>query len=328
MSDAVVAASSAVEPRAVALARAAIAQHSKSFALAARLLPPRVREDAVVLYAYCRRVDDAIDGIGVAKQPGALAALRAELDDVYAGRSLGDPLLAAFQRVVHTRAIPRAYPEELLAGMHMDVAGTRYDTLDDLLHYCHRVAGSVGLMMCHVMGVRRPRALLHAAHLGIAMQLTNIARDVLEDWERGRLYLPDALLAAHGAGGLHAQLDAPLPGRAVPAVAATVRALLGRADRYYRSADAGMSELSLRCGLGVRAARLVYAQIGRLLHARGCDPRSGRAVVGDVTKGWLLLRAALRTLFALPRAPWSARPRLPGSELSLREAITLPGGAR
>ncbi len=323
-----IAASSAVEPRAVALARTSITQHSKSFALAARLLPPRVREDAVVLYAYCRRVDDAIDGIAVVDQPAALAALRAELDDIYAGRALGDPLLAAFQRVVRARAIPRAYPEELLAGMHMDVAGTRYDSLDELLHYCHRVAGSVGLMMCHVMGVRRPRALLHAAHLGIAMQLTNIARDVLEDWERGRLYLPGALLAAHGAAGVDVQLDGPLPRSADPAVAATVRELLGRADSYYRSADAGIRELSLRCGLGVRAARLVYAEIGRVLRARGCDPGSGRAVVGTVTKAWLLLRAAARTLLALPRAPWSAPPCLPCSELSLREAITLPAGAR
>jgi phytoene synthase len=326
MTAAAIASLSAAEP--VALARAVIARHSKSFALAARLLPPRVRDDAVVLYAYCRRVDDAIDCAQPAEQAGALAALRAELDAVYGSRPLRDPLLAAFQRVVRSRAIPRAYAQELLAGMRMDVTGTRYATFDQLLRYCHRAAGSVGLMMCHVMGVRRPRALLHAAHLGIAMQLTNIARDVLEDWDRGRLYLPDELLAAHGAGGLRARLGAPIPHSALPAVMAAVSVLLDRADAYYRSADVGVRELSLRCGLGVRAARLVYAQIGRVLRARDCDPRSGRAVVSFATKAVLLLRAALRTLLSLPRMPWSAPPRLPRTELSLCDAIALPGGPR
>lgn len=326
MTAAAIATLSAATP--VALARAVIARHSKSFALAARLLPRRVRDDAVVLYAYCRRVDDAIDCAAPAEQAGALAALRAELDAVYAGRRLGDPLLAAFQQVVRARAIPRAYPEELLAGMRMDVAGTRYATLTELLRYCHRAAGSVGLMMCHVMGVRGPRALAHAAHLGIAMQLTNIARDVLEDWERDRLYLPDQLLAAHGAGGLHARLGAPLPPSAVPAVAAAVGALLDHADAYYSSADAGLHQLSSRCSLGVRAARLVYAQIGRVLRARGCDPYLGRAVVSGGTKRLLVLRAALRTLLALPRALWSAPPRPPRGELSWRDAIALPAGGR
>jgi phytoene synthase len=312
----------------IASARSVIAAQSKSFALAARLLPRAVRDDAVVLYAYCRRVDDAIDCAPTHEQPTALAELHDELIALYGESTLRDPLLSAFARLVRARAVPRRYLDELLAGMAMDVAGMRYATLAELLGYCHRVAGTVGLMMCHVMGVRHPRALRHAAHLGIAMQLTNIARDVLEDWERGRLYLPDDLLAAHGAADLRARLGGALPAGAAAGVAATVNALLDRADAYYRSGDAGLRELSPRCALAVRAARLVYSRIGSVLRARGCDPRCGRAVVGRGAKLALLARAALETLLSLPRALTAAPPQAPRAELSSYEAVVLQKDTR
>lgn len=120
-----------------------IAHHSKSFALASRMLPAASREDAAVLYAWCRRADDLVDG-GDA-EPGIVDELAAELDAVYRGEA-HDPLLVAFGDVVRRRAIPRHYPADLLAGMAMDLAGTRYETLDDLIGYAWRVAGVVGLM--------------------------------------------------------------------------------------------------------------------------------------------------------------------------------------
>jgi 15-cis-phytoene synthase len=315
-------------PDAFALARHVIEHHSKSFSLAARLLPSGVREDAVVLYAYCRRVDDAIDRVSGAEQRTALDALQRELDGVYSGRLPLDPLLGAFARVVRARGIPRAYPEELLLGMRMDAEGTRYRTLPDLLRYCHCVAGTVGLMMCHVMGVRRPGALVHAAHLGIAMQLTNIARDIHEDWRRGRLYVPDELLGERDAAALHRELGGGLPAWAVPTLATATRALLGTADAYYRSGDAGLLDLSPRCAFAVRAARLVYARIGAVVRAQGCDPLAGRAVVRRPDKAWLVARAALAPLSAFPRALFLSRPAAPLRELPWREAIGLPGGVR
>lgn len=313
-----------VEP--VALAHQVIGYHGKSFALASKLLPAEVCDEAVVLYAWCRRVDDAVDTVSAAEQPHALQQLRAELDEVYGRHVPRDPLLAALQQLVRARRIPRHYPEELLAGMAMDVEVSRYDTLDELLGYSYRVASVVGLMMCHVMGVKRPEALAHAAHLGLAMQLTNIARDVAEDWARGRLYLPDELLARYGAGGLQPQLDNPLPVYAITGVAGAVAELLALADGYYRSGAAGLSQLSPRCALAVDAARLIYADIGRAVRAQGCDPRAGRAFVSAPRKLWLVARAGLRALARLPRAWRSPRIASPRHVLPLQAALALPGG--
>jgi phytoene synthase len=189
--------------------RQVIAQHSRSFALASTLLGPVARDHAAAVYAWCRGADDAIDLAPADRVAAALAEERAELERIYSGapRTLAG---RAFAAVVAERRIPRAYPAALLDGMAMDVADTRYDTDEDLFTYCYRVAGVVGLIMCHVLGLSDDRALVPATHLGIAMQLTNICRDVGEDWQRGRLYLPDTVLAAHGLGGLHARLGTPL----------------------------------------------------------------------------------------------------------------------
>jgi len=300
--------------RAREAARQVIANKSKSFALASKLLPPEVASNVVVLYAYCRRADDAVDLATPEEQPQRLAALRAELDRVYSPVAVVEPELAAFQHVVHDCEIPRLYVDELLAGMQMDVEAVDYETLDDLALYAHRVAGVVGLMMCHVMGVRTKDALENAAHLGIGMQFTNIARDVLEDWQRGRLYLPDALLEPHGAGDLRQRLagaDRSFPAEYAPGVARATADLLDRADAYYRSGDAGMPQLSLRCGLAVRTARHVYSAIGAQVRAQGCNPLAGRAVVPGRRKLWLAARALWETAWAAPRAWLQPAPRTP-----------------
>ena len=218
---------------------ASIAHHSKSFALASRLLPPRVRDRAVVVYAWCRRADDAVDLAGRGNEAAALERLRGELDAIYGTTSLDDPLLLAFRSVVEARGIPRAYPDDLLEGMRMDVEGTFYDDMDTLLKYCWCVAGIVGLMMCHVMGVRYEAATRNAVHLGIAMQITNICRDVLEDWERGRLYVPEALLAESGADGLAQRLGGPFPAEAAAPVARATEALLDNGRPLLRVGRCG-----------------------------------------------------------------------------------------
>ena len=198
-------------PDAVEHCRRLISYHSKSFALAARLLPWASRRRALVVYAWCRRNDDAIDRTGPEDQQATLVRLRRELDAVYDDNETGDIVLDAFAAVVLGQHIPRHYPEELLAGMEMDARWRRYGSLSELLEYCYRVAGTVGLMMCHAMGVRDSHALQHAAHLGIAMQLTNICRDVLEDWHLGRIYLPFDLLGTVGLEWLPDHLGGDLP---------------------------------------------------------------------------------------------------------------------
>ena len=289
----------------VALSRAVLAQNSKSFALAARLLPPGVADDAAVVYAFCRRADDCIDLARPAVRPLALAMLRAEVASVWSGAPQALPQLAALQEVAQRRAIPRDYFDELLDGMEMDVRGASYSSLADLLLYCHRVAGTVGLVMCHVMGVRDPRALKRAAHLGIAMQLTNICRDVAEDWENARVYLPRALIGDAVAAG-------PFPAALRERARSSVRALLDEAERYYSSADVGLALLGWRCALAVRTARFVYAAIGRRLEAQGCDVLAGRAVVPLWRK---LLLAGRALVFGLRELPFGARS--PSAKLSV-----------
>ncbi|MEZ4359915.1 MAG: phytoene/squalene synthase family protein [Kofleriaceae bacterium] len=284
-------------------ADATFAHHSKSFSLAATILPPARRDDAAVVYTYCRRVDDAVDEAASADDArAAIATLRAELDALYGGAALADPVLARMAQIARARRVPRHYPAELIAGMEMDALGARYRTVDDLLTYAYRVAGVVGLMMCHVLGVRDDRALVPATHLGLAMQLTNICRDVAEDWGRGRLYLPDELLVGPAARALgeRAAAGEPLPRDAAPALAAATRELLALADRYYRSAERGLPQLDWRSAFGVRAARHLYAAIGDRVAARGCDPLAPRAVVPRWKKFALLGLAAAGALREAP----------------------------
>jgi len=298
------------EDAAVICART-LAQHSKSFALAGRLLPDQQRRDAAVLNTYCRFADDSIDLVEPQAQPAALAELRRALDSVYRGEAQPDIRLRAFQELVQRRRLPREYPEQLLEGMSMDTAGLSYQSLDELLLYCHRVAGVVGLMMCHVLGVSDSRALKNAAHLGIAMQLTNICRDVAEDWQRARLYLPLSRLGECGPGALRGLRMGPLPEAARESVAIVTRQLLREADRFYRSGDAGLPALPWRAAFSVRAARLIYSAIGGRILRSDYDAYSMRAVVPQSQKLRLVLKAALITAWGLPRRWLAARAQAP-----------------
>ena len=295
------AAASANRSTDLVLCRSALAHHSKSFHLASRLLGTTAQNEAAAVYAYCRRVDDAIDDVGPPQALPALRKLRAELANVYSGAPQSDPVLRAFQHVVFERQIHPEYPGELLAGMEMDVSGAVYNSMDDLLLYCHRVAGVVGLMMCHVLGVREPRALVNAAHLGMAMQLTNICRDVAEDWSRDRLYLPDSVLTAHGAPGLQARIGTAFPAELKGSFAGALDQLLGTADHYYRSGHTGLWHLPFRAAVSIRTAARVYAEIGEELRRRDLNVLSGRAVVSKRRKLGLALRAVSREALSLPR---------------------------
>ncbi len=282
--------------------RSIIKKHSKSFSLASRLLEPEARDDAVALYAYCRRADDAVDLVSAERADSSVATLASELDDVYAGRPCSEPVVAEFQRLVFERAIPRDYPSALIQGLRDDAAGVRYESLFDLHRYCWYVAGSVGAMMCHVLGVRRPRAVVNGAHLGMAMQLTNICRDVAEDWERGRVYVPAELLTEPA---LEPRTGA-LPQRLVPQFRSAVRRLLADASSFYASGDEGLCYLPFRSRIAVATARNVYAAIGEVLLERGADVNGGRAYVPAPAKLWHVTRACVTsTKLALTTPPFS-----------------------
>jgi phytoene synthase len=290
-----------MNPDAVRLCYETIRVHSKSFAMASRLFPRVVRDRAVVVYAWCRRADDAVDLAGSEGVEAALERLGSELDDIYTGRPLTDAVLVAFQETVRDCGIHRSYPEDLLAGMEMDVVDTHYDTMDTVLRYCYCVAGTVGLMMCHVMGMTDESATRNAVHMGMAMQLTNICRDVLEDWDRKRLYIPQSTLAQFGCDDLTSRLGEPFPEGARGPVAQATEFLLDEADRYYTSGDAGLRALSWRCALPVVAARRVYSTIGTRVRAARCDPMAGRAIVPSSQKLRLVSASLLMSFLDLPR---------------------------
>ncbi|MEZ4220227.1 MAG: phytoene/squalene synthase family protein [Polyangiaceae bacterium] len=278
-----------------------LAAHGKSFHLASALLDERTRDDAAALYAFCRYVDDAVDLAPPAQSTSALQRVRREVEDLYAGQACTRPALREFQRVAFQRGVPAEYVVELLAGMQMDVVGMRYDTFEDLQQYCFRVAGTVGLMMCHVLGVKQDQALRPAAQLGMAMQLTNICRDVREDWDRGRLYLPLRLLEAQGADVASYQPGAEFPIQDRAAFALALQELLKEAQRLYHLGKAGLRFLDLRPALAIHAAADIYADIGRSLEHIDYDVLAGRRVVTRWRKLALLTRAVALEACSIPR---------------------------
>ena len=276
---------------------------SRSFHAASLLLPGRVRHAATALYAFCRIADDAIDlEAEPAGRVAALARLAERLDHAYRGRPLPAAADRALAHAVVQFAIPRTLLDALLDGFAWDAEGRRYESLADLLDYAARVAGTVGAMMAAIMGARSPAAVARACDLGVAMQLSNIARDVGEDARAGRLYLPLEWLRAAGIA------PDTLLGRPVasPVLAGVVRQLLAEADRLYARAAAGIGLLPQNCRPGIRAAGLLYAAIGDEVR-RLPDMVAQRAVVPGRRKAWLL-----------------ARSMLPGAGAALLQAPPLP----
>jgi 15-cis-phytoene synthase len=289
----------------MAACRALIRTGSLSFHAASRLLPARVRDPALALYAFCRVADDDVDE--VQDKAHAVLRLRERLDLIYAGRPEARPSDRAFAAVIADFDMPRTLPDALLEGLAWDAMGQRYATLAELHGYSARVASSVGVMMCVLMRVRDPDALARAADLGLAMQLTNIARDVGEDARAGRLFLPLDWLDEAGIDP-EAFLANP---RSSPALAQATARLLAVADDLYRRAGAGIFGLPSDCRLGIEAARHIYAAIGTEIARAGHDSVSRRARTSRGQKLALMVRAAVAAglTHVMPRpAQLHARP--------------------
>lgn len=288
-----------IAPGDLARCAAAIRAGSHSFHAASRLLPAEVRAPALALYAFCRLADDAVD-LAAGGRAGAVAALAERLERIYAGRPADAAADRAFAAVVEAFEMPRTLPEALLEGLAWDAEGRRYATLSEVRAYSARVAAAVGAMMCVLMRVRSADALARACDLGVAMQLTNIARDVGEDAAAGRLYLPLDWLEAAGIDP-EAFLAAPRPS---PALAELVRRLLLEAERLYFRAEPGIGALPLAVRPGIWAARLIYAAIGREIARARFDSVTRRARTGPVQKLGLAAAGLLRTAvaLALPRS--------------------------
>ncbi|MEO1191878.1 MAG: phytoene/squalene synthase family protein [Pseudomonadota bacterium] len=270
--------------------RDAIREGSQSFYAASLVLPAKVRDPAYALYAFCRLADDAVDEVGA--RADALASLHVRLDAAYRGQPLDRATDRAFADTVARHAIPKALPAALLEGLAWDRDGRLYHSASDLYSYAARVASAVGAMMTLLMGVRSQTALARACDLGVAMQLTNIARDVGEDARMGRLYLPRHWLKAAGVDP-EAFLANP---RFTPEIGQLTNRLLDRAELFYDRSAQGIGLLPANCRPGIAAARLIYREIGRVIAAKGYDSVSTRAVVTRNRKLALVARAVLASL--------------------------------
>jgi phytoene synthase len=278
-------------------AKALLRGGSRSFHAAAFLLPPSVRHHATALYAFCRLADDAIDLSD--DKHAALSTFMARLDAAYDGRPHPDD--TGFAATVKACNIPKTLPAALLEGFAWDAEARQYQNFEALLDYAARVAGAVGVMMALIMGVRDSASLSRAADLGVAMQLTNIARDVGEDAAANRLFLPLDWLAEAGV----TTLKSPSP-----ALASVVKRLLDEADGLYARARTGIARLPVTCRPGIAAASAFYHAIGTAIAAGGYNSITQRAYVPGSQKTALALRAL--GLAFLP-APHADEPPLPAT---------------
>ncbi|MCA0928491.1 15-cis-phytoene synthase [Ruegeria profundi] len=288
-----------IDPQDMQFCRDAIRHGSLSFHAASRLLPRSVRDPALALYAFCRLADDEVDL--KTEKAAAVLMLKERLEMVYAGRPRNAAPDRAFASLVEDFDMPRALPEALLEGLAWDAMEQRYDDLPELIAYSARVASAVGVMMSVLMGERNADALARACDLGVAMQLTNIARDIGEDARENRLYLPLSWLQQEGVDP-EAFIANP---RAEPGIRICVSRLLRHAQHLYQRSEAGIAELPLQCRPGIYAARFVYAGIGGQIRRSGFESVSQRARTGKGQKlGWLawsLWRTAFSTV--APHSP-------------------------
>jgi len=251
-------------------------RHSRTFALASSLLPPAKRRAVHALYAFCRVSDDLVDAPN-ADQPRALAHWRTR---ALAGHPKLDDLVALAW--AHTRArygIPRRYAEQLIEGVGRDLVTSRYATFSELAAYCYGVASTVGLMAMHIIGYAGPEAIPYAVKLGVALQLTNILRDVGEDWRLGRLYLPLDELASYGLG----EVDIA-NGRVTPAWREFMRFQIARNRALYEESLPGITMLHPDGRLAIGSAAELYRAILDDIEEHDYDVFGRRAHVGTWEK--------------------------------------------
>ncbi len=288
----------------LAASQAAIAHGSKSFALASRLFAPRERDRAVLLYAWCRHCDDVIDGQALGQghvdyggtPAERLAELELQTRAALAGQMTNEPAFAALARVASETRMPERYPLDLIEGFRIDVEGRPFRTFDDTLAYCYHVAGVVGVMMAIAMGVSPDdRATLdRACDLGIAFQLNNIARDIVEDALNRRRYIPDDWLASENLK----PRSFAFPANRRP-LARLVTRLVDQAELYEASARYGTAALPARAAWAVLAAADIYGGIGRKVRDLGSAALDQRV---STSRGGKLAAVAKALPQALRRA--------------------------
>jgi phytoene synthase len=256
--------------------------HSRTFSLAARFLPRPVQLPVATLYLFCRRVDSIADQrvleVGPDRALDEVKTVRDRLHATLAGRPPDDEVLWRRLAEVHEHYdLDRPPLEELIEGAVWDLEDRPIETMDDLIDYSNLVGGSVGAMMLPFLcdDPQYGRLETAARQLGVAMQITNIVRDVGEDLdELNRIYLPSEWMRRHGVSP--AALD---DGERPSGYAALLEAVMREAERYYRRSYDGIAALPFRARIGIRAAARMYREILNEVRANGYDNLNRRAYV-------------------------------------------------
>ncbi|MEL7059834.1 MAG: phytoene desaturase family protein [Acidobacteriota bacterium] len=264
-------------------AAALMSRRAKTFSFATALLPRAVRADVATLYRFCRVVDDLADDV---EDP---RVGRLWLDRVYGDLERGSSTLepvAAFLDLAQRRSIPTEFARELVRGLRTDLGLVRFESRDDLVRYCYQVASTVGVMMCRVLRTEASDAVLYAVDLGIAMQLTNIARDVAEDFAADRIYLPRSWV---DAGAVERGIRGEAEGS--EQLFGAVERVLDLAADYYRSSDLGIPLLPAGARWGILTASRSYEAIGSGIRAAGTGYWRRRVYTSKRRKAWEAVRS-------------------------------------
>ena len=274
------------------------------------LLPARKREALFAVYAYCRHTDDIADAEdGASRRSEAIRQWRAELKATYAGRPT-HPITRALQPAIDRYSIPKSYFEDLIRGVEMDTVRNRYPTFEALYPYCFRVASTVGLICIEVFGCRDPASRRYAELLGVALQLTNILRDLRTDAARGRIYIPQEDLRRFGCGE-----EEILDGRRTAAFDALMRFECERARAYFRQAWGSFPPKDRAALVAAEAMGRIYYEVLREIERRQYDVFRGRVTLSRIRKIGIAADVWIRNALGLPRR-WPSGLHRPDSGVS------------
>lgn len=265
--------------RGLRLAQDITRHHAKTYYFASRFLPKEKQDPAYIVYAVCRISDEIVDNFE-GTSLNRLSRIKDDIGLAYGDAPLKEDLLLAFRQTVTGFDIPKTYFDELLEGMRMDLTMNRYETFDDLYGYCYRVAGVVGLITLKIFGYRRKEAEKYAVDLGVAMQLTNILRDIKEDFLRGRVYLPQEELKKFNVS--EEQISR---GKLDENFKSLLKFQIERARGYYADCESGIPLIADgRCRFAVLCIREIYAAILNSIEHNHYDVFSKRCYVPSWSK--------------------------------------------
>jgi phytoene synthase len=274
-------------------ARSLTAHYSKSFYLSTRLLPRRKQWATFALYSFCRHIDNLTDNPRARTEKEIVRELKfleSELKTAYRTGESEHPIVGPYISVAKEFGIAKEYPLDLLKGVQMDTNKNRYDTFDDLYLFAYRVAGVVGLMMTPLLGYRDPDAMNYAENLGIAMQLTNILRDIKEDKEMDRIYIPLEEIRMFGLEEKHF-FEEIMSENFIK----LMKFQVDRAHHYYDAADKGIKMLDRDAQFAIYSASKIYRGILKKIELQQYNPFVGRVFVPQSKKFQILVGEALKT---------------------------------